>query len=511
MKTELRHWITATCTAALLFTGDVLGEAPGPAAAPMTKAYVYRDYGSPDVLRLEHVAKPAPGEGQVLVRIRAASVNPLDWHYLRGTPYLLRIIEPGPFKPRDTRLGVDVAGEVEAIGGSVTRFKPGDAVFGTCRGSFAAHCLAAETRLALKPANLSFEQAAAVPVAAVTALQGLRDKGRLRPGQKVLINGASGGVGTFAVQIARSLGADVTGVCSTANVAMVRSIGADAVIDYKQQDFTRTGQRYDLILDMVGNHSLPELRRALTPAGTLVRVGSTDPGNWLGPVTGALKDAVFSALVSQHVVGLLVSINQDDLVVLQELLATGQVTPVLDRTYTLGQVPEAIRYLEQGRARGKVVITLAQDAEAAPVGADAAVRPAGPVGRILAFLALLAAALGAPVVIAHALNRRFQQRNPAKRPYRWGYYFSLVSFIAGTALGLMLEAGVAAALCCGALYAALAWFFAQRRRWAWIALTVLSFNPLVWVVNAVYLRKRWAEDPAANRGKIPPAEQGGTT
>jgi NADPH:quinone reductase-like Zn-dependent oxidoreductase len=261
-------------------------------------------------------------------------------------------------RPKVTRLGVDVAGQVEAVGRNVTQFQPGDEVFGACRGAFAEYGCASEKALVLKPANVTFEQAAAVPVAAFTALQGLRDKGRIQRGQKVLINGAAGGVGTFAVQIARVFGAEVTGVCSTRNVDMVRTIGANHVVDYTQEDFTKSGQRYDLIFDSVGNHSLSDCRRALTTEGTLVLVGGTDKGRWLGALTGVLKAVVLSRFVSQKLLPFLAHLRKDDLIVMRELLEAGKVTPVIDRSYPLRDVPEAIRYLEAGHARGKVVITM---------------------------------------------------------------------------------------------------------------------------------------------------------
>jgi len=326
------------------------------------KAIVYRDYGSPDVLRLQEIEKLLPNDNQVLIKVRAASANPLDWHYMRGTPYIVRI-DAGLLKPKDERLGVDVAGQVEAVGRNVTQFKPGDEVFGTGGGSFAEYVLASESKVVLKPANLTFEQAAAVPVAALTALQGLRDKGRIQPGQKVLINGASGGVGTFAVQIAKAFGADVTGVCSTRNVAMVRALGADHVIDYTKEDFTQGAQRYDLILDNVGNHSLLAFRRVMSPKGTYVLIGGGGPndGRWIGPMAGPIKALLLSPFVSQEFGMLLASVNRADLVVLSELMATKKVIPVIDRAYALSEVPAAIRYLEEGHARGKVVITVEND------------------------------------------------------------------------------------------------------------------------------------------------------
>jgi NADPH:quinone reductase-like Zn-dependent oxidoreductase len=320
------------------------------------KAIVYSHYGSPDVLQYEEVEKPAAGDDEVLIKVHAASVNPLDWHFLRGRPYIMRIMA-GLRKPKMTRLGVDVAGQVEAVGRNVTQFKPGDEVFGNCRGAFAEYVCASERALVLKPDNVTFEQAASVPVAGFTALQGLRDKGQIQPGQKVLINGAAGGVGTFAVQIAKSFGADVTGVCSTRNVAMVRSIGADRVIDYTQEDFTKSEQRYDLIFDSVGNYSLFALRRVLNPKGIYVAVGGPD-GRWIGPLAGLIKTLVLSLFVSQKLVMFLARGGKEALTVMRDLMESGKVTPVIDRRYSLSEVPEAIRYLEQGHARGKVVITL---------------------------------------------------------------------------------------------------------------------------------------------------------
>jgi NADPH:quinone reductase-like Zn-dependent oxidoreductase len=321
------------------------------------RAITYTRYGSPDVLQLTESALPVPKDDEVLLRIRAASVNPLDWHFLRGTPYLLRI-QAGLRKPTITRLGVDVAGRVEATGKNVTRFRPGDEVFGACRGAFAEYVSASERALVLKPANVTFEQAAAVPVAAISALQGLRDKGRIQQGQKVLINGAAGGVGTFAVQIARVLGAEVTGVCSTGNVAMVRSIGAHHVIDYTREDFTRTGEHYDMIFDTVGNHALSACRRSLTPEGAIVFVGGPDMGRWLGPLPGLVKVLVVSWFVSQKLLPFLARVKKEDLLIVRDLLESGKIVPVIDRTYPLSDVPGAIRYLEAGHARGKVVITM---------------------------------------------------------------------------------------------------------------------------------------------------------
>ncbi len=321
------------------------------------KAAVYSRYGPPDVVQIKDIEKPVPKDNEVLIRVRAASVNPADWHFMRGTPYLVRIIA-GLRKPKITRLGVDVAGQVEAVGRNVTQFKLGDAVFGTCRGAFAEYVCTSESALAFKPDNVTFEQAAAVPIAAFTALQGLRDKGHIQSGQKVLINGAAGGVGTFAVQIAKSFGADVTGVCSTRNVDMVRSIGADRVIDYTQEDFTKSGQRYDLFFDCIGNHSLSACRRVLNPKGIYVAVGGPS-GRWMiGPLARLIIALVLSRFVSRKFVTFIAKRSKEDLTIMRELMESGKVTSVIDKRYSLSEVPEAIRYLEEGHARGKVVITL---------------------------------------------------------------------------------------------------------------------------------------------------------
>ncbi len=317
------------------------------------KAIVYHNYGSPDVLQCEEIEMPTAGDDEVLIKVRAASVNPVD-RLFRGRPYIVRILT-GLRKPKDTRLGRDVAGQVEAVGRNVTQFKPGDEVFGACRGAFAEYVCTSESALVMKPDNVTFEQAASVPVAAFTALQGLRDKGQIQPGQKVLINGAAGGVGTFAVQIAKSFGADVTGVCSTRNVDMVRSIGADRVIDYTREDFTKGTQRYDLILDCVSNHSLSACRRVLNPNGKFVIVGASKVRILL---TRALKALVLSRFVSQNFVMFIARLRKEDLTIMRELMEDGKVTPVIDRRYRLSEASEAIRYLEEGHARGKVVITL---------------------------------------------------------------------------------------------------------------------------------------------------------
>jgi NADPH:quinone reductase-like Zn-dependent oxidoreductase len=331
---------------------------------PHMKAVVYTDYGPPDVLQIRDIKKPVPNDDQVLVKVRAASVNPYDWHFIRGTPYVMRLMMAGIRKPKDPRLGVDYAGTVEAVGKNVTQFKPGDEVFGNKSGAFAEYlCARADRAVVLKPANITFEQAAGVPVAALTALQGLRDKGKVQPGQKVLINGASGGVGTFAVQIAKSFGADVTGVCSGRNVDLVRSLGADHVIDYTKEDFSKGDERYDVILDNVGTQPLSGFRRVLKPNGICVMIGGGGPneGKWVGPMARPIKALLMSPFISQKIGMMMAEGNKDDLNTLADLMQSGKVTPVIDRTYPLSEIREAIRYLEKGRARGKVIITVAQD------------------------------------------------------------------------------------------------------------------------------------------------------
>ncbi len=323
------------------------------------KAITHCEYGGPEVLKVEEIEKPVPNDNQVLVRVRANSVNPLDLT-IRG-PLLLRPLF-GLRKPKDTRLGVDYSGTVEAVGKNVTNFKPGDEVFGGKNGALAEYvCVLADRAVVLKPANMTFEQAAAVPVAAITALQGLRDKGKIQSGQKVLINGASGGVGTFAVQIAKSFGTEVTGVCSTRNVDLVRSIGADHVIDYTKEDFTKTDQRYDLIYDLVGNHSFSERRRILNPNGICVMAGVGGAG-WRDGIAmrlaGELNAYVRSRFVSQKFIAYIAQFNKQDMTFLADLMQAGKITPVIDRTYKLNQTADALRYLEQGHARGKVVINL---------------------------------------------------------------------------------------------------------------------------------------------------------
>jgi NADPH:quinone reductase-like Zn-dependent oxidoreductase len=327
------------------------------------KAIRYHRYGSPDVLELEDIDPPAVGDEDILVRVRAAAVNPLDFHFLRGTPYLVRAMA-GLSRPKANGLGADMAGQVEAVGRDVTRFQPGDEIYGTralstSGGTFAEYLSIPQDGVVLaKPVNLTFEQAASVPVAALTALQALRDKGRVRPGQRVLINGGAGGVGTFAVQLAKAYGAEVTAVCSTRNVELVGSLGADQVFDYTREDFTRDSQRYDLLVNVNGPQSVAEMRRVLTPTGTLVWVGGPITGQWIAPLIGPVKLLVLSRFGSQTLTPMLTRPDRDDLAVLSGLIEAGKVTPVIDRTYPLSAVPDAIRYLEEGHARGKVVITV---------------------------------------------------------------------------------------------------------------------------------------------------------
>ncbi len=327
----------------------------GASAGAEMRAIVYRCYGSPDVLALEDVDKPAPVGNEVLVKVEAASVNPLDWHYMRGSPYIMRLAS-GIGSPSDHRLGVDFAGTVEAVGDKVTLFKPGDEVFGGRTGAFAEYVLVAEDRSIVHiPPGVSFEQAASLPIAALTALQALRDKGVLQSGQKVLINGASGGVGTFAVQIAKSMGAEVHGVCSTRNVELVRSLGADRVFDYKKEDYTQSGEAYDLIVDMVGNHSISKNRRVLKADGRYVMVGGPS-GNWIAPLKRPIAAMLTGPFVDQELILLLARLDKGDLVDVAKRVQDGDVRPVIDRRFTLDEVPAAIVYSESGRARGKILI-----------------------------------------------------------------------------------------------------------------------------------------------------------
>lgn len=501
MKTSSQLLIITTWMAACLFADAARAQTSPPSAASKMKAIVYHEFGSPDVLRLEEVDKPVPLDNQLLIKVHAVSVNPLDWHYMEGTPYLGRLPEFGLLKPKSERLGVDYAGTVEAVGKNVTEYKAGDEVFGNRFGAFAEYLVASDKGLALKPASLSFEQAASLPVAGLTALQGLRDYGKVQSGQKVLINGASGGVGTFAVQIAKSFGAEVTGVCSGRNVELVRSLGADHVIDYTKEDFTKRAERYDVILDNVGNQSLSRFRHVLTPTGKYVVIGGggVNDSRWTGPLAGAVRMLVLKPFVTQELRMMLAEINRKDLTALADLVQTGKMKPVIDKTYPFSHLPEAMRYLEEGHARGKVVLTLGDNIEPLASGANRAPASAsttGPVAIAIGLIGVPLAVLLLPIVIAISLNRRFRQRHPQNRSYRWGYYFSITSLIAGLLLGSFLDFGTTGVILTGLLYAILAWFFARRHHWAWIALTILSFNPIAWVINAIYLWKRWSEEPS---------------
>lgn len=322
------------------------------------KAIVQREYGPPlEVLRLEDIDEPQAGDGEVLVDVRAAGVNALDWHLVTGEPTVMRLVGMGVRRPRRRGVGRDVAGIVKAVGPGVTRFQPGDQVFGWCAGAFAELVVTHQDSLVPKPADVTFEQAAAVPVAAITALQGLRDHGEVRLGQQVLITGASGGVGTFAVQLAKHLGAEVTAVCSTRNLDLVRSIGADHVVDYSRQDATRSGKRYDLILDIAGRPSLLGCRRSLKPGGRLVLIGG-EGGRWLGPLPRMARALLLGQLGNRTVRAFEAKETREDTLTLAELLAAGHLCPVIDRTYHLTDAPEAVRYLEQGHTQGKVIVTV---------------------------------------------------------------------------------------------------------------------------------------------------------
>ncbi len=327
------------------------------------KAIVQDRYGSPDVLTLREIDKPVAADNEVLVRVHAAAVNARDWHVMRGDPYLARLLDRTMFGrngPKVKTRGTDFAGQVEAVGHRVTRFRPGDDVFGEFDGAFAEYLCVTDEAVEKKPDNLTFEQAAALPLAGNTALMGIRDAAKVRPGQQILINGASGGVGTFAVQIAKSFGAEVSGVCSTRNMDLVRSIGADHVIDYTQEDFTRNGRRYDVVFDLVGNRSLTECRRALTPAGTLVLSGGgvSNGGSFVGPIGLIVRGQLLSRFVRHRVIVLEAKPSRDNLAALRELVEAGMVTPVIERTYPLSEAPEAIRYLETEHARAKLVLTV---------------------------------------------------------------------------------------------------------------------------------------------------------
>ena len=319
------------------------------------KAIVYHEYGSADVLKLEEIEKPVPKDDEVLIKVRAASVNPLDWRLMQGQPKIVRVIGT-VLRMNEGRPGVDVAGEVEAIGANVKQFKPGDAVFGGCKGAFAEYTSTSESKVAAKPDSLTFEQAASINVAGLTAIQGLRDKGKIQPGQKVLINGAAGGVGTFAVQIAKHFHAEVTGVCSTRNLDLVRSIGADKVIDYTKEDFITLGQRYDLVLDCVGNKSLANWRQVLTDNGRLVMIGAPHDASMTEMLGTLVGSVALSAFTSKKPIMFIAKSSQADLTYLGKLITSGELTPVIEKVYSLSETADAVRHVEEGHARGKVVV-----------------------------------------------------------------------------------------------------------------------------------------------------------
>lgn len=328
-------------------------------------AVTVRDYGGPEVLKIEQVARPVPNDDQVLIKVRAASVNPLDWHTMRGDPYVMRL-GSGFSTPKEPRLGADLAGEVVAVGANVTTLKPGDAVFGTGLGAFGEYAVTRPLRLAPKPDAVSYEDTAAIPVAGLTALQALRDHGKVTPGMRVLINGASGGVGTFAVQIAKAMGAHVTGVCSTRNVELVTSLGADRVIDYTKDDFAAGSETYDVVFDLVGNRSISELRSITADNGIVILSGggSPDEGGLLGPLTGTVWALITSPFVSQRLGVPLADVTTEDLTIIGEMIAAKKIKPVIDRTYPLIETAAAIAYIESGRARGKVILDVAEDDDA---------------------------------------------------------------------------------------------------------------------------------------------------
>jgi NADPH:quinone reductase-like Zn-dependent oxidoreductase len=343
----------------LIMSHDSPCGAVPPLAAGETpmKGWVHRCYGGPDIVQYEDLPKPVAEDDEVIVKVRAASVNPLDWHYMRGKPYVMRLMGTGVGSPKDPLLGVDFSGVVESVGKNVTKFKPGDEVFGGRDGAFSEYVRVRESRnIVMKPANISFEEAAAVPIAAITALQAVRDYGKLKAGEKMLVNGASGGVGTYAVQIAKSMGAEVTGVCSGRNVELVRSLGADHVIDYTKEDFTAGATKYDLVVDNVVTHPFSDYRRVLNEKGRFVIIGSRNDGEYLGPMADALETGIYDPFVSQEFGFMMSSMKPEDLATLRDMLAAGTIRSIIDRTYKFSEVPEAIRYLETGRARGKVVV-----------------------------------------------------------------------------------------------------------------------------------------------------------
>jgi NADPH:quinone reductase-like Zn-dependent oxidoreductase len=357
-------WTAGTLVLAVIGLRLVLShDSPCDAAPPLTagearmNGWVHRCYGGPDIVQYEELPKPVPADDEVIVKVRAASVNPLDWHYMRGKPYVMRMMGSGVGSPKDPLLGVDFAGVVDSVGKSVTKFKPGDEVFGGRDGAFSEYVRVRESRnIVMKPANVSFEEAAAVPIAAITALQAVRDHGKLKAGEKILINGASGGVGTFAVQIAKAMGAEVTGVCSGRNVELVRSLGADHVIDYTHENFTAGATKYDLIVDNVVTHSFSDYRRALTDSGRFVIIGSNNDGDYLGPMADVLKAGIYDPFVSQSFGFMMSEMKPEDLTTLRDMMSEGKIRSIIDRTYKMSELPDALRYLETGRARGKVVV-----------------------------------------------------------------------------------------------------------------------------------------------------------
>jgi NADPH:quinone reductase-like Zn-dependent oxidoreductase len=351
--------VVAAAAAALVLSYDAACEPVVELPAGSARMLAIRSpcYGGTDALRLEEVARPEPGDDELLIAVHAAGVNPLDWHFMQGRPYIMRL-ESGIGRPRDPRRGVDFAGTVEAVGRNIQHFRPGDAVFGARSGAFAEYVIAREAHVVAKPPAVSFEAAAAVPIAAITALQAVRDAGRVGPGTRVLINGASGGVGTYAVQIAKSLGAVVIGVSSGRNAELVMSLGADRVIDYTKEDFTRGTERFDVIIDNVGNHPLRAYRRALEPDGVLVMVTGPKANRWLGPVARWAWASISDPFVSQRQVTLLSELKHEDLAVLRDMLAAGNLRSIIDGRFSLAEVPDAITYLERGRTRGKNVIVV---------------------------------------------------------------------------------------------------------------------------------------------------------
>jgi NADPH:quinone reductase-like Zn-dependent oxidoreductase len=367
MKIRLRHILgglaavlvmaVAAAAITLSYTEECAPAPPAQEHEDGFTAVTYRCYGSPDILELVTLEKPVPAEDEILVRVKAAAVNPLDWHYMRGEPYFMRL-GSGIGVPENSRLGADYAGVVETVGAAVTRFKPGDRVFGRGDGAFAEYLLATKDQAIVPiPEGVSFDHAAALPIAAITALQALRDKGRVKPGDKVLINGASGGVGTFAVQIAKSMGAEVHGVCSTRNVELVASLGADRVFDYRSENYTDGDEQYDVIVDMVGNHSVGLNQRVLKPDGRLVIVGGPK-GNWIAPLKRPLGAMLRSLFASQELSMMLARLRSEDLAELAEMVAAGEIRPVLDHSFPLDEAADAIRYSETGRARGKILIRM---------------------------------------------------------------------------------------------------------------------------------------------------------